>query len=245
MKALRAKILPEQTALMIIDMQRDYCCKGGIFDRRGFDVTSARQPATRLNSFLGRARKLLKHIVHVRMPHSPGLISPAVAEHYGRLGIQRNYDPAYGEFYKVIPRKGETVIPKQKHSAFVSTCLDQFLRSAGVKTLLLSGIATNVCVESTARDGFMRDYYIVVPSDLTEGTSPAAKEWSLANIDMFFGEVVISEKVLRCWGPTTSEREGAGHAEPAERSVVSTQATGCSYESAPKPGAPPSLAEKS
>jgi ureidoacrylate peracid hydrolase len=195
MEALGAKVLPKHTALIIVDMQRDYCCKGGIFDRRGFDVNPAR-----LNGFLGKARKVLKHIIHVKMVKVPGLLSPAKQEHYGRLGIERNYHPAYGEFYKVNPRKGETVVAKCNYSAFVSTYLDQILRSNGVETLIVGGVATNVCVESTARDGFTLDYHIVVPSDLTEGTSAEAKKWSLANIDMFFGEVVDSADLLRCWG---------------------------------------------
>jgi len=201
-EALRVKIHPEQTALAIIDMQRDYCCEGGIFDRRGFDIIPAQRLATRLNRFLARARRTLKHIIHVKMVKVPGLLSSTKEEHYGRLGIERKYDPDYGEFFKVVPRKGETVIAKYSYSAFVSTYLDQFLRSNGVKTLLIAGVATNVCIESTARDGFTRDYHIVIPADLTEGTSADAKKWSLANIDMFFGEVVDSADVLRCWGLT-------------------------------------------
>jgi nicotinamidase-related amidase len=57
----------------------------------------------------------------------------------------------------------------------------------------------NVFVEATVRDAFMRDYYAVVPSDLTEATSAEAKRASLANIDIFFGQVVDSESLLRCW----------------------------------------------
>ena len=86
---MRAKILPAQTALIIIDMQKDYCCKGGIFDRRGFDVTPCRQLAVRLSRFLNDARKALKHIVHVKMTKIPGLLSPPREEHYRRLGIDR------------------------------------------------------------------------------------------------------------------------------------------------------------
>lgn len=174
--------------------------QGGIFDRRGFDITLAEDLATRLNRFLGRARRVLPYIVHVKMTKVPGLLSPSAAEHYERLAVERDYDPTYGEFYKVVPLEGETIIPKYKYSAFVSTYLDQFLRSNGVKTLLIAGVATNVCVESTARDGFMHDYHIVVPADLTEGTSPEAKKLSLSNIDLFFGKVVDSEDLLRSWG---------------------------------------------
>ena len=94
------------------------------------------------------------------------------------------------------------MIPKHKYSGFVSTYLDPFLRSKRINTLIIAGLATNVCVESTARDGFMREYYIVIPSDLTEGTSTEAKKWSLLNLDLFFAEVVSSGEILECWKST-------------------------------------------
>jgi ureidoacrylate peracid hydrolase len=196
---LRAKLNPESTALIIIDMQRDFCCEGGSFDRRGFDIRPAQRLAKRLNLFLEEARKVLKHIVHLRMMKIPELASPVVDELYGRIKMKRSYDPAFAEPYEVIPRPGDIVIPKYKYSGFFSTYLDQFLRSKNINTLIITGLATNVCVESTARDGFMREYYIIIPSDLTEGTSPEAKKWSLLNLDMFFGEVVSSNEILECW----------------------------------------------
>jgi ureidoacrylate peracid hydrolase len=199
---LRAKLNPESTALIIVDMQRDFCCEGGTFDRRGFDIRPAQRLAKRLNSFLEEARKVLKHIIHLKMMKIPELASSVVDELYGRIKMKRSYDPAFAEPYEVIPRPGDIVIPKYKYSGFFSTYLDQLLRSKGINTLIITGLATNVCVESTARDGFMREYYIVIPSDLTEGTSPEAKKWSLLNLDMFFGEVVSSNEILKCWKST-------------------------------------------
>ena len=196
---LRAKLNPDSTALIIIDMQKDFCCEGGSFHRRGFDIRPAQILAGRLNSFLEKARKSLKHIIHLKMVKLPELVSPVVNEHYSRLEIERSYDPALADFYGVIPRNGDVIIPKYKYSGFLSTYLDHFLRSKGIATLIITGLATNVCVESTARDGFMRDYYIVIPSDLTEGTSEEAKKSSLLNLDTFFGEVVTSTEILESW----------------------------------------------
>ena len=196
---LKAKINPDSTALIIVDMQKGFCCEGGSFDKRGFDIRPAQELAGMLNIFLEDARKFLKHIIHLKMMKLPELASPVNNELYDRLNFDRSVDPSFTEFYEVMPRSGDVVIPKYKYSGFVSTYLDQYLRSNGIKTLLITGIATNVCVESTARDGFMREYYIVIPSDLTEGTSAGAKEWSLKNIDMFFGEVVSSADILESW----------------------------------------------
>jgi ureidoacrylate peracid hydrolase len=200
LEKLKTKVNPEYTALVMIDMQRDYCCEGGIFEKMGFDLKAPKLLVPRLNEFINKARKVLKFIVHIKMALVSSLRSPAMAEHYERVGLQREYDHSYSEFFGVIPIEGEMIIPKYRYSGFVSTYLDQYLRSNGIKTLVLTGLATNVCVESTARDGFMRDYYIVVPEDMTEGTSNEAKKWSLFNIGTFFGEVVDSKDLLSIWG---------------------------------------------
>lgn len=204
LEKLKVKIAPEHTALLVIDMQKDYCCEGGTFHGRGFDIAPAQRLAMQLNRFLGEARKVLKHIVHFKMTKIQGLLSRAAAEQYERLGVERKVDPAYAEFYEVVPLEGEIVMPKYRYSGFFLTYLDQFLRSNSIHTLILTGVATNVCIEATARDGFMRDYYVVVPRDLTEGTSVEAKEWSLRNIDTFFGQVVASGDLIACWQATPS-----------------------------------------
>ena len=193
---LKTKLNPDSTALIIIDMQKDFCCEGGSFDRRGFDIKAAQSLAKRLNAFMIEARKALKHVIHLKMVKIPELSSPVVNELYERMNIVRFLDPAFGDFYEIVPQPGDMVIPKYKYSGFVSTYLDQYLRSKGIDKLILTGLSTNVCIESTARDGFMREYYILIPSDLTEGTSNEAKKWSLQNLGMFFAEIVSSNEIL-------------------------------------------------
>ncbi len=196
---LRAKVNPDSTALIVIDMQKDYCCEGGVFHGRGFDLGPTQKLVERLTLFLPKARKVLRQIIHLKMTKVPGLASAAAAELYGRHGVQRTYDPAYAEFH-VVPDERDTVIAKYRYSGFFSTYLDQFLRSNGIKTVILTGVSTNVCVESTARDAFMRDYFVVVPRDLTEGSTAEAGAASLATIDLFIGQVVSSGDLLQCWG---------------------------------------------
>lgn len=202
LEKLMVKVKPEYTAFVTVDMQRDYCCKGGVFDKMGFDLEPPRLLASRLHEFINRARNVLKFIVHLKMALIPHLRSPSMAEHYERVGLKRKLDASYSEFYGITPMEGDIIIPKYRYSGFVSTYLDKFLRSNGIRTLVLTGLATNVCVESTAREGFMLDYNIVVPADLTEGTSMEAKKWSLFNINTFFGEVVDSNDLLTSWGKT-------------------------------------------
>jgi len=199
LEKLKIKVNPEHTALVIVDMQRDYCCEGGVFEKMGFGLEAPKLLASRLNEFLNKVRPVLKFIVHIKMELNPHLRSSALAEHYERVGLQREHDSSFSQFYGVDPKEGEIIIPKYRYSAFVSTYLDQYLRSNRISTLILVGLATNVCLESTARDGFMKDYHIVVPKDMTEGTSDEAKKWSLFNIGTFFGEVVNSKDLLIAW----------------------------------------------
>jgi ureidoacrylate peracid hydrolase len=88
-------------------------------------------------------------------------------EHYERVGLDKYRDISYSEFYEIVPLEGEVVIPKYRYSGFVSTYLDQYLRAKEIKTLAVTGLLTNVCVESTIRDGFVRGYAIVIPHEMT------------------------------------------------------------------------------
>ena len=111
----------------------------------------------------------------------------------------RPFNPQNEEYYEITPGPEDIVIRKHRYSAFIGTHFDNTLRARGIRTLILTGVATNVCVESTARDGFMLDYHIVIPSDLTAGVSEQVKQMSLYNINTFFGEVVESEHILAAW----------------------------------------------
>ncbi|MDR2018960.1 MAG: cysteine hydrolase [Syntrophobacterales bacterium] len=197
---LRAKVASDRTALIVVDMQKDYLLKGGVLDKLGFDVIDGQNLAPRLDDFVNKARKHVKAVIHLKFTLLPHLRSPANIEHYQRVGLVRKHDPVFSEFYGVIPQEGDIIVPKYRYSGFISTYLDQTLRSLGITTLIVTGVATNVCVESTVRDGFMLDYSIVVPSDMTEGTSRHAKEWSLKTMGVFFGEIVDSQDLLTGWG---------------------------------------------
>lgn len=193
------KVKPSHTALLVIDVQRDYFCKGGIIDLMGHDYEGNRSILSGLRRFVEEARKYLVTIIFTRQTMFPYLRSPVVVEHYTRAKMIRPFNPENEEFYEITPAPEDIVIRKHRYSAFIGTHLDHALRAKGIRTLILTGVATNVCVESTARDGFMMDYHIVIPADLTAGVSEQAKQMSLYNINTFFGEVVESERILETW----------------------------------------------
>jgi ureidoacrylate peracid hydrolase len=104
-----------------------------------------------------------------------------------------------GDFFQIKPLPGETIVTKHRYGAFESTDLDLVLRSRQIRCVIMTGVATNVCVETTARQAFMRDYYVVFTSDCSATFSQAAHDATLFNIDQFFGEVVTSEQIMACW----------------------------------------------
>ena len=95
LSALRVKVQPEQTAIIVIDMQKDYLCEGGAFHRRGFDITPAQRLVPGLNRFLEKARRAVKCIVHLKMTKVPELSSAVGAELYERLGTYENIELAW------------------------------------------------------------------------------------------------------------------------------------------------------
>lgn len=198
--AFALKVAPRSVALLVIDMQRDYLDDDGILVRMGDSPDEGRALVPRLHSFLSGARTIVPTIIFTRHERRPEVSSPAGREHYERLGLARPLDPRMEEWYGVEPVGGDLILPKHRYSAFVGTSLEMILRSRGVQTVILTGIATNVCVESTARDAFMRDFSVVIAEDLTAGTSPEAKRSSLQNLARFFGEVVSSDRILAAWG---------------------------------------------
>ncbi len=196
---LADKVQPRHTALLVVDVQRDYFCPGGIIEFMGNDPLPLRAMLDPLECFLVEARRLLDIVVFTRQTLYPYIRSPAVVEHYGRAGMSRPFDPSREEFYGVQPAEGDIILPKPKYSAFVGTHLDATLRANGIQTIIVTGVATNVCVESTVRHGFMLDYQMVVPSDLTAGVDDESKAMSLRNIGTFFGEVVTSDLITSAW----------------------------------------------
>jgi ureidoacrylate peracid hydrolase len=193
------KIAPSHTALLVIDVQRDYFCKGGIIDLMGFDCEANEVILPHLKDFLTISRRYLKTIIFTRQTMVPYLRSPVLIEHYTRAKMIRPFNLEREDFYQIVPEPEDIIIWKHRYSAFIGTHLDHALRARGIRTLILTGVATNVCVESTARDGFMMDYHIVILSDLTAGVSEEAKQMSLYNINTFFGEVVESERIPEIW----------------------------------------------
>jgi ureidoacrylate peracid hydrolase len=91
------------------------------------------------------------------------------------------------------------VIEKTRYSAFFKTDLDRKLHQLGIRSLIVTGVGTDVCVETTCRDGFMRDYYIIVPGDLVATTSEESHKHTLAHLNRYFATLTTASEILQCW----------------------------------------------
>jgi ureidoacrylate peracid hydrolase len=189
---------PGKTALIVVDVQVDFCHPEGVFGKRNFDLSGVDPAVDNLLSFMSRCRQAHFPIIFVRTVHSSWTDSDAWVGRLGGAGREMPIcrpDGAGVEFYRVNPEPDDFIVTKHRFSGFVGTDLDLVLRSKGIETLFMTGVATNVCVETTARDGFNRDYRIILVEDCCAAFSPEEHASTITNINKYFG-IASDSKVL-------------------------------------------------
>ncbi len=206
---LADKVRPTHAALVVVDMQNDFCADDGFVARGGRDVSLVQQMAGRLAILIEHARAAGVPVVFVRCSYSSDdnrYLSDVWLEQAARRQgggytlwpVCQDGTPG-AEFYGVAPAAGDPVIVKHRYDAFHGTELDLVLRSRGVRTVVLTGVSTHVCVETTARASFVRDFYTVVVGDCTAAYSQEEHETALRLIDRFFGEVTSLDALRSLW----------------------------------------------
>ncbi|MDF2936355.1 MAG: isochorismatase hydrolase [Paenibacillaceae bacterium] len=200
MKALEQLMVGTRPALVIVDVQNDYCHPEGALGLEGCDVSGVKEMMPRLHGLLGAVREEGIPVIFIQTFHEDATDSEAWVTRSSGRSAQVCRKGSWGaEFFEIAPRGGEIVVNKHRYSAFVNTRLDSVLRTLKIDTLLVTGVSTNVCVESTARDGFMLDYHIVLVEDACASYSREAHEMTLANIQGYFGTVAASGELMDIW----------------------------------------------
>ena len=211
LRTLQEKVRPEHAAVLIVDVQNDFCAEGGAMHSEGRDLSLVQAMVPRLNRLLEAARAAQVPCVWIRNVYntdpnwylSEVWLEQAMRRRKG-LYVERPVCQAgawNGDFYQVRPRPDEVIVTKHRYGAFEGTDLDLVLRSRTVRTVIMAGVATNVCVETTARQAFLKDYYVVFTGNCTATYNPQDHEATLRNIDNFFGQVVSAEEIAACWAP--------------------------------------------
>jgi len=204
LRTLAEQVEPKHTALLIIDPQKDFCAPDGALARIfRQDVSRIPDAVKRLNIFIQRARQAGVLVVWVRLVISDDKRRPNVKAMRGdgdAIMVAREGSDGINWYSEIVqPLPTEHIVTKWSYDAFADTELDLLLSSKGVKTLLFTGFATNVCVETTARDGYIKGYYVVLVSDCTEAYTRQEYESAVFNIKTYFGKVATSSEIIRIW----------------------------------------------
>ncbi|ALG07615.1 cysteine hydrolase family protein [Kibdelosporangium phytohabitans] len=144
---------------------------------------------------LAKARERRRLIVHAVERHRPGLADFEHKKIPVHCEIGDDQSP-YVAGFEPLDTPNEVEVPKRRYSAFYATDLDLMLREQGVKTLVIAGVKTNVCVRATVQDAFAAGYEILLVKEATNSNRPHLAEASLEDIDRYFGSVVTLEQAL-------------------------------------------------
>jgi len=202
---------PAETALIIVDMQNAYASPGGYLDLAGFDISGAAPAIEKIREAADAARAAGMPVIFFQNGWDPDYVeaggpgspnwhkSHALKTMRRRPELQGKLLARGGWDYELVqalpPQPGDIVVRKPRYSAFFNTNLDSLLRARGIRSLVFTGIATNVCVESTLRDGFFLEYFGIVLHDATHQAGPDfIQKATLYNVEKFFGWVSSVEE---------------------------------------------------
>lgn len=217
---LQKMLSPDWAVLLVVDVQNDFCHPEGLFGRMGFDLSSVHAAVERLKRVIEGARSVGVPVVFVQLVHNAATNSRAWANRSDDMREDACKGGTWGaDLYEVGPVDDEPVVVKRRYSPFVGTDLDYILRAAERKSLLVTGVSSNICVEQTLRDGFMRDYHVVLIEDCAAAYSAQSHASTIANVQSFLGRVVTSQSVLENWQDTYKNHESS----PFSRLDVPTQ----------------------
>ncbi|MFB5189816.1 cysteine hydrolase family protein [Alicyclobacillus fastidiosus] len=204
---LKDRVDPSRAAVIVVDVQNDFCHPEGSWGRSGKNMDFINEMIPALQKFVTAARRQNVPIIFIQTTHSDADSTSAWLSRKSQSSGDPNQTCVEGTwgcgFYGVLPEEGDLVVRKHRYSAFVGTNLAQILNALGRDSILATGVATNVCVESTVRDGLNRDFHILLVSDCTATTSDAAQKSTEENIRNAFGWVDSSKVVCSIWDSLT------------------------------------------
>lgn len=200
---LADRLAPRHAALLVVDMQNDFCAPGGYVEAvLGKDAAACRAVVEPIMALVERARAARVPVLWVRADYSPDKIPPHIAVKAQERGATAPFCHAgsWGAaFFGVTPGEGEPAVDKHCYSAFIGTDLERRLRAMGVLTTVLAGVQTNVCIESTLRDAASLGFNVVVAADCVASHTRELHDAALKSAAFLFGDVVPAAQIASIW----------------------------------------------
>lgn len=200
------RFAPAHSALLIIDMQNDFCVDGYAASAAGRPLAAAQSIISPLARLLDAARDagvLVCHVGFWTLPAHGSDSGPWLAQRrrstYASDRIAIADTPGAAFIDALTPAEGELQIRKHRYSAFKGTNLDMLLRAHGVRSVVVTGVSTNVCVESTLREAFELGYYLCLPRDGCASWDNGLHEATLRNVEARFGLVSDIDGLCSVW----------------------------------------------
>jgi ureidoacrylate peracid hydrolase len=207
-----------KSAVIVVDMQNAFASKRGMLDLAGRDISEAPRVIESVKTVVDAARLAGVPLVFLQMGYQPDLSDcggPESPNWHKELGIRMmNCQPElkgklvtigswdFNIVDELQPQPQDLVIVKTRYSGFARTALDDELRRRGVRYLFFTGIATNVCVESTLRDAFFLDYWPILIADAAMGSQPTMHQATIDNVEAFFGWTIPTAEFVDKVGRT-------------------------------------------
>ena len=203
LRSVEARLDATHTALLVIDMQNDFCAEGGYVEAVvGKDAAACRAVAAPIMALVADARAAAVPVFWIKANYALEGLPAGMAAKFGERGSEAVCcaPGAWGgEFYAVELGPGEPVIEKRCYSAFSGTDLDTRLRTLAVRTVVLAGVQTNICIDSAMRDASSLGFHVVVAADCVASHTPALHEATLANARFVFGDVLSRREIAAVW----------------------------------------------
>jgi nicotinamidase-related amidase len=221
------RIAPGNAALVLIDVQNDFCAAEGATGRTGQSMTMIGEAVERIKLLLAAAREAGLFVVHVRAEYGelyrhvgspfrfptaagrePAVWTASAADLHRNsrfppdaveVCLHGSWGGAFVDGIEPLPE--EAVISKHRFSAFADTGLDMMLRARGIRSVIVAGVTTNCCVETTAREAVMRDFYLVVASDCVAVKDHLRDlhDATLESLGLYFGMIRPMSELTRTW----------------------------------------------
>src|SRR6266699_5739462 len=220
---------PAQAAVIVVDMENDFVAKGGMFDRAGADISGAQKAIAPTAKVLAAARQAGLKIIYLKMGYRPDLSDLGATDSVNRtrhlkFGVGQKIQAPDGRESRLLirdtwdtdivpelkPQASDIVIYKTRFSGFYQTDLDATLKKLGIKYLIVTGVTTSICVESTVRDAMFRDYLCVLLQDcmsepIGHDLPRTNHEASLLNVEALLGWISDSEQFVKVFPVKTAK----------------------------------------